>query len=126
MNAGMARQVKIARMINRTLPAGFVVFFWVIGAPPWWAAVLAGFLLAPALDPHYAGFSTAVLVMVLLGLGSVLMGQRPHWTEFKRLDLDDDAYVAAAEYQGTEESFREADRNGDGRLSRTEYLVRRR
>ena len=121
-----ARQVKIARMINLILLASFVFFFWIMGAPPWWAAVPAGFLAVPALDHHYAGFSTAVLVVVLLALGSVLMGKQAHWTEFKRLDVNEDGYLAAVEYQGTEESFRETDKNGDDRLSRAEYVFMRR
>lgn len=46
----------------------------------------------------------------------------PRWSEFDQLDGNDDGFLVAEEYQGTEESFEEIDKDGDGRLSRWEYL----
>ena len=123
VNEEKARLLKIIRPINIVLLVGFVVYFWVIGTPPWWAAVPAAFLVAPALDHHYAGCSTPVLVVVLLLLGGALMSGRRRLAEFEQLDTNGDGLVTVGEYERDRRVFHlENDRNGDGQLSLTEFL----
>lgn len=59
-----------------------------------------------------------VLFIIIAGV----MWIPPRWSEFDQLDGNDDGFLVAEEYQGTEESFEEIDKDGDGRLSRWEYL----
>ena len=123
VNEEKARLLKIVRPINVVLLVGFVVYFWVIGTPPWWAAIPAALLVAPALDHHYAGCSTPVLVVVLLILGGALMTGRRRLADFEQLDTDGDGLVTVGEYERDGGVFRsENDRNGDGHLSLTEFL----
>jgi len=123
VNEERARLLKIVRPINVALLVGFVVYFWVIGTPPWWAAIPAAFLVAPVLDHHYASCSTPVLVMVLLILGGALMTGRERLADFNQLDTDGNGLVTVEEYELDGRVFHsDNDRNSDGHLSLTEFL----
>ena len=119
------KKVKIVRIINLAVLIIFVIAFWLAGAPLWISALIALIFTPSALAHHYVGCSTQVLISVLLILAVVLLPALRRWEEFKEIDLNKDKFISLEEYQGSEESFLDKDKDKDGWLTRKEYFRRK-